>query len=54
MNRPQILGRGFRGLFNPSRSRRGFVSDADIEGARKYCLNQLRYAALGAIAVAYG
>ncbi|GJN82384.1 hypothetical protein PLIIFM63780_005924 [Purpureocillium lilacinum] len=42
MHRPQFaLGRGLRRLAPSPSSRRGYVTDADVESARRYCLTQL-------------
>ncbi|KAJ6784042.1 hypothetical protein PWT90_00329 [Aphanocladium album] len=44
MNRPRILCNGLRRLaYNPAgpAGRRGYITDADVEGARNYCAREL-------------
>ncbi|KKO99623.1 hypothetical protein THAR02_08269 [Trichoderma harzianum] len=44
MHRPSILtrGNGLKRLVNAPRSRRSYVTEADVESARRYCLKQLQ------------
>ncbi|KAL7788357.1 squalene/phytoene synthase [Trichoderma ceciliae] len=42
MHRPSVLGNGLKRLASAPRSRRGYVTDADVESARRYCLTQFR------------
>ncbi|KAK7420317.1 hypothetical protein QQZ08_010450 [Neonectria magnoliae] len=44
MHRPRLLGQGLRGLARAGAhsSRRTYITDADVESARRYCLAQLQ------------
>ncbi|KAK5994425.1 NADH dehydrogenase (ubiquinone) complex I [Cladobotryum mycophilum] len=42
MIRPQLIGNGLKRLTYAPRSCRGYVTDADVESARRYCLAQLQ------------
>ncbi|UKZ53015.1 hypothetical protein TrVGV298_006802 [Trichoderma virens] len=41
MHRPRTLGNGLKRLVPALRSRRSYVTEADVESARRYCLRQL-------------
>ncbi|KAL6399211.1 phytoene synthetase/ ribosomal protein S6 [Ilyonectria robusta] len=41
MHRPRLLGQGLKGLARAHSSRRTYITDADVESARRYCLTQL-------------
>ncbi|GKT99222.1 phytoene synthetase ribosomal protein s6 [Fusarium langsethiae] len=42
MYRPRILGQGLRGFTHAQTCRRTYITDADVESARRYCLTQLQ------------
>lgn len=42
MHRPRLLGQGLKGLARAHSSRRTYITDADVESARRYCLTQLQ------------
>ncbi|RTE72993.1 hypothetical protein BHE90_012590 [Fusarium euwallaceae] len=41
MYRPRLLGQGLRGFAHARTSRRTYITDADVESARRYCYTQL-------------
>ncbi|KAI1071132.1 hypothetical protein LB507_009590 [Fusarium sp. FIESC RH6] len=42
MYRPRVLGQGLRGFAYARTCRRTYITDADVESARRYCLTQLQ------------
>jgi NADH dehydrogenase [ubiquinone] 1 alpha subcomplex assembly factor 6 len=42
MYRPKLLGQGLRGFAYAQTSRRTYITDAEVESARRYCLTQLQ------------
>ncbi|KAF4961072.1 hypothetical protein FSARC_10306 [Fusarium sarcochroum] len=42
MYRPRLLGQGLRGFTHARTCRRTYITDADVESARRYCLTQLQ------------
>ncbi|KAG5665829.1 hypothetical protein KAF25_009954 [Fusarium avenaceum] len=42
MYRPKVLGQGLRGFVYARTSRRTYITDAEVESARRYCLTQLQ------------
>ncbi|CAF3438329.1 unnamed protein product [Fusarium graminearum] len=42
MYRPRILGQGLRGFTHGRTCRRTYITDADVQSARRYCLTQLQ------------
>ncbi|KAJ3522072.1 hypothetical protein NM208_g13015 [Fusarium decemcellulare] len=42
MYRPRLLGQSLRGIAHARTSRRTYITDADVESARRYCFTQLQ------------
>ncbi|KAL2682754.1 hypothetical protein Neosp_007209 [[Neocosmospora] mangrovei] len=42
MYRPRLLGQSLRGFAHARTSRRTYITDADVESARRYCYTQLQ------------